>query len=132
MAEIEGPRGAEVDELSEVLDLVNLVFRTSRGMKPTMQEEFPLLFNEKNVENLRIIKVDGKIVSHVGIFECDAIIHGCRLKVGMIGAVCTHPDYRGRGFATRLVEDAMSKMRRDGVNIVMISGIRRLYDRAGS
>jgi len=131
MPEIEGPRGAKVDELGEVLDLVNLVFRTSRGMKPTMQEEFPLLFNESNVENLRIIKVNGKVVSHVGIFECDAIIYGCRLKVGMIGSVCTHPDYRRRGFATRLVEDAMNKMRKDGVNIVMISGIRRLYDRAG-
>ncbi|RLF14418.1 MAG: hypothetical protein DRJ66_06090, partial [Thermoprotei archaeon] len=37
----------------------------------------------------------------------------------------------GRGFATRLVKDALEKMRRDGVHVVMISGIRTLYDRAG-
>ncbi|HDD34401.1 MAG TPA: GNAT family N-acetyltransferase, partial [Thermofilaceae archaeon] len=67
----------------------------------------------------------------VGIFECEALIYGCRLKVGMIGSVCTHPEYRGRGLATALLRDAFEKMRRDGVNIVMISGIRGLYDRAG-
>ncbi|MCD6509860.1 MAG: GNAT family N-acetyltransferase [Thermoprotei archaeon] len=129
--EYEGPRGARVGELDEVLDLVNLVFRTSRGLPPTMGEEFTLLFNEGNVENLRIIKHGDRVVSHVGIFECEALIYGCRLKIGMIGSVCTHPDYRMRGLATKLMEDALKKMTRDGVNIVMVSGIRSLYDRAG-
>lgn len=129
--EYEGPRAARADELGDVLKLVNLVFRTSRGLPPTMGEEFPLLFNEENAENLRIIKRGEEVVSHVGIFECEALIYGCRLKVGMIGSVCTHPEHRRRGLATALLRDAFEKMRRDGVDIVMISGIRGLYDRAG-
>ncbi|MEM2922097.1 MAG: GNAT family N-acetyltransferase, partial [Candidatus Bathyarchaeia archaeon] len=74
---------------------------------------------------------DGKTVSHVGVWEGDLLIYGSWFKVGMMGAVCTYPDFRGRGYASSLVGDALSKMKRDGVDLVLISGDRNLYRRAG-
>ena len=92
---------------------------------------FSQLFNMGNLENLRVITYDGKLVSHVGIWEGEILIYGCRFKVGMIGSVCTHPNYGNRGYASALVEDAFSKMRRDGIDLVLVSGYRNLYGMVG-
>jgi len=84
-----------------------------------------------NLENLRVVTYDGKLVSHVGIWEGELLIYGCWFKVGMIGSVCTHPNYRNRGYASALVRDAFSKMKRDGIDLVLVSGFRNLYRRVG-
>jgi predicted acetyltransferase len=49
----------------------------------------------------------------------------------MIGSVCTHEAYRQRGYASALIADALNKMKRDGMDFVMISGDRGLYRRFG-
>ena len=96
---IEGPRGVKPEEYDEMLELVKLVFRADLG------ERVPLLYNPENIENLRILKVNGRIVTHIGVSIKEVSILGCRTKVGSIGSVCTHPDYRRRGFATMVLED---------------------------
>lgn len=128
---IEGPRGARLEELAEVISLVNEVFLSSRGNPSILERILPHLFNERNLENLRVIFRDGKPVSHVGLWEGDLLLYGSWFKVGMVGCVCTHPDYRGRGYASALVEDAFFKMRKDGVDLVLVSGFRNLYKRVG-
>ncbi|MEM2905575.1 MAG: GNAT family N-acetyltransferase [Candidatus Bathyarchaeia archaeon] len=128
---MEGPRAARRDELQQVADLANLVFREAKGLAWTMHLEFPLLFNEANLENLRVILDDGKPVTLVGIRESELVIYGCRVPVGMIGSVCTHPQYRGKGLASLALVDAFEKMKRDGVPLVLVSGVRSLYTRAG-
>ena len=128
---MEGPRGTRRKELTKVVELLHLVFRTSGGMPATIPQQYPLLFNAANLDNLRIILDDGKPVSHVGIQEVEAFIYGCRIRVGTIGGVCTHPEYRGRGLATMVLADSMRKMVEDGVDVVLISGIRGLYSRVG-
>ncbi|MCX8171519.1 MAG: GNAT family N-acetyltransferase, partial [Candidatus Bathyarchaeota archaeon] len=112
---LEGPRAAKPDELPKILDLVNEVFMAPRGLPPIMGEVFQLLFNINNLDNLRVVVRDGKPISHVGIWEGNLLVYGSWLKVGMIGAVCTHRDFRGRGYASTLVMDALRKMRADGV-----------------
>ena len=48
-----------------------------------------------------------------------------------VGSVCTHPDYRERGLATRLVEDALRICEQKEVALMLISGGRGLYRRQG-
>jgi len=127
----EGPRAAKPEELTEIVNLVNEVFMVPRGLPPILGEVFPLLFNLDNLSNLRVIVEDGKLISHVGIWEGNLSIYGFWFKVGMIGAVCTHRDFRGRGYASALVMDALRKMKADGVDLVLISGDRNLYRRFG-
>lgn len=128
---LEGPRAAKSDELQKIIDLVNEIFMTRRGLPPIMGEAFPLLFNRNNLENLRIIVKDGQPISHVGIWEGDLLIFGSWFKVGMIGSVCTREDFRGRGYASTLIMDAIQKMTNDGIDLVLISGDRNLYKRFG-
>ena len=127
---LEGPRPAKVNELPEIVKLVSWIFGFEKyGV--TVDKVLPHLFCENNVENLRVILCNGRIVSHVGIWEGALYFHGIQLKVGLIGCVCTHPDYRMRGYASMLVEDAFAKLRRDNTDLIMVSGARMLYSRVG-
>ncbi len=128
---MEGPRGTRKEEFNQVLELVNYVFRQSYNQPPNMGEWHSLLFNYDNLDNMRIIVEDNKPVSHIGISKSEITVYGCRTKVGSIGSVCTHPEYRGRGLATKLLEDCIRKLNEDEVDIMLVSGGRGLYKRAG-
>ena len=128
---MEEPRGTRKEEFNQVIELVDYVFRESSNGPPSMEKWYPLLFNDDNLENMRIIREDGRLVSHLGISESEIAIYGCKTKIGGIGAVCTHPEYRKRGFASLLLEDGIKKMDKDGIDIALVSGERNLYIRAG-
>jgi len=131
MASYEGPRGTRSEEFGKVMGLVDSIFVRPSERGTNMENGFPLLFNRNNLENMRIILLDGKPVAHIGFTVVDATLYGCGLKIGMVGAVGTDPMHRGRGLAGRLLSDCMRKLLADGVDFVMVSGIRGLYDRAG-
>lgn len=122
---IDGPRGAKLEELDEIGVLAGKVFNWQ------MRENFPTLFCEDNLDNLRIIKTDGKVVSLIGVVVRDIIINGCRISVGNVGSVCTYDKYRNRGYAWMIFEDMMQKLRSDGVDMLLVSGYRSLYEKHG-
>jgi len=126
---MEGPRGLKKEELPSAALLSNSIFRRNSPYK--MEEEFPLLFSRGNLDNMRVFTDAGKVVSLVGMSIKDAMIMGCRIHTVSIGAVCTHPEYRNRGLATKLMEDATKRARRKGVELMLISGGRGLYRRLG-
>ena len=125
------PKGTKPEEFDEVTELVNQVFHGGKIDPPTMKDRFPMLFSDWNLNNLRIILEDGKVVSHIGVSQREVSVYGCRTRVGSIGAVCTRPDYRKRGFATMLLEDTIKMLDADGATVMIISGGRGLYQRAG-
>ena len=126
---VEGPRPATLKEIPAVVALANSVFRP-RG-NASMSDEYPLLYAKENVENLRIFADDGRPISLVAMFERDIILAGTRHRSCAIGSVCTDPECRGQGLATRLVDDARAKALRDGCDVFLISGGRGLYRRLG-
>lgn len=126
---MEGPRGLKEGELQSAALLANAIFRRNSPYK--MEEEFPLLFSKENLDNMRAFIDAGKVVSLVGMSIKDAVIMGCRIRTVSIGAVCTHPEYRNRGLATKLMEEAMKRARENGAELMLISGGRGLYRRLG-
>jgi len=128
-AVVEGPMPCPPGDLDQLVGLANRVFRPHGG---DMRREYPLLFDPENLENLRVVKLDGRIVSHVGLSIRDASILGFPLRVVSVGAVCTAPEARGRGFATALMQDAVAHSRANGCSLMLISGSRGLYHRMGA
>lgn len=126
---VEGPMPCRLEDLDQLVELANRVFRPHGG---DMRREYPLLFDPENIENLRVVKLGGRIVSHVGLSIRDASILGFRLRVVSVGAVCTAPEARGRGFATMLMQDAVAHSRANGCSLMLISGSRGLYHRMGA
>lgn len=125
---VEGPRGLEEGELEELLALVNRIF-DPQGQR--MGILFPIFLCESNREHLRVVKADGRIVSHVGVKVWDLLIGPARLRVGCVGSVCTDPAYRQRGFAQMALRDAIAHCREEGVDLFYVSGDRSLYRRHG-
>jgi hypothetical protein len=126
---IEGPRACGPYELAATLDLLNLVFCPD---EPDMGEFAAHLACEENREQMRILKVNGRIVAHVGVYPVE-IETGCGvLTLGGIWAVGCHPDYRRRGFAEACMRDAMAHMRALGCDIGWLStGINDWYRQFG-
>lgn len=58
---------------------------------------------------------DDIVVGQVGIFRLPMISSEGREDVGGIWAVSTHPQYAGRGVASRLLEEAHNRMREAGL-----------------
>jgi GNAT superfamily N-acetyltransferase len=129
---MEGPRTARADELDEVLDLVNYVFRTSQGREPDMGRLFPWLFGPASAALHHIVTEDGRVVSHFGVIVRDIHLLGATTRVGSLGSVCTHPDYQGRGIATRLLGHVENFIADQGGTFTFISGGRGLYRRSGA
>ena len=87
-----------------------------------MAADYSLLLGKDNLKNLLICRDGQQVVTHVGLLEKRACYFGHPLKRGMLGAVGTHPDYRGRGLATRTVLETFRQCRNRG-------GCSRLSDR---
>lgn len=127
---MEGPRGLKSGEMDSLFELLDLVFRS--GSEGSMATDSPQFLNEKNRDRLRVIADGDKIVSHVGYILRDVAIFECTMTAGCIGAVATHPDYRGKGLASRALHDALEHLRAEGADFVIISGGRGLYLRNGA
>jgi Acetyltransferase (GNAT) domain len=97
-----------------------------------MGAEFGYFLSKANAKRLRVFVEQGQVVAHCGFRTSDTLVFGARIRVGCIGAVCTHPDQRGQGLATRLFFDSLEAMKSEGVSLAMISGSRGLYTRNGA
>ena len=128
---MEGPRSVRVEEFADLIRLVNLVFRGSEVPFASMEEEFPLLFNQDNLDHLYIIKDGQQIVAHVGAVLNKLIIYNAEITIASIGAVCTHPNHRGQGYASHLLRHCRAELREAGADLAFISGDQGLYKRAG-
>lgn len=94
--------------------------------------QFPLFLNERNADSLFIAEDDGRIIAHNGIMLGKIMINGHDVTMASMGAVCTDPDYRGQGIATRVLHEALAWLRDKGVGLLTISGDRGLYTRNGA
>ena len=122
---MDGPREVRSEDLGSLRALTDLVMREG------LVDQFPQLFSPDNFGNLRICAENGKVVSHVGMTQRDAVLLGCPIRAALIGGVCTHPDYRRRGLASACFDDAFRKARADGVDMMIVSGDRNLYRMRG-
>jgi len=108
--QIDGPRGCQEHELAPTVDLLNLVMRRAVGLPPTIGSDYPHVYCAGNRENMRIIKMGGRVVSHAALFLTENKVGSRSLRVAGLGCMVTHPDYRHRGLGSAVVEDFVRRM----------------------
>jgi len=86
---------------------------------------------EDATRTLLVIEKDGRIVSHVGVFEMEVVVGPARFRCGGIGAVATLPEERGKGYMSRLMEEAVQRMRDWGWPLSVLWGDRQRYSSFG-
>lgn len=68
-------------------------------------------------EHLLVAEIDGRLVSQMGVREGTLWICGRGFQAGLVGTVCTLPEYRGRGIGATMLKAAGDWMA--GRNIAM-------------
>ena len=109
---MDGPRACRESEFDEVIALINQTFRA--GMDQDIRTDYPLVFNHSKLEYMRILRVDGKAVSHVPVAPRRVIANDDAFTIGIISPTVTHPDYRKRGYATLCLRDCVRIMGEEG------------------
>ena len=113
-------RSAKETELAELIDLQCLVFRPTEAEAPTRFWSYLREEPTYQIEQSRVLLDQGRIVAHLRIWDRQIRVRGAQLRVGGIGSVLTHPDFRGRGYARALMRDAEVYMTQAGYDLGML------------
>ncbi len=123
----------EVDPLGVLhLTLMALDFPLTPEHSAVLRQQDPRPFPE-----LGVYAVEGDLVlGQVGVFRLPVISTEGREDVGGVWAVSTHPEYAGRGIASRLLDAAHARMREAGLRFSTLGTDRfrvayRLYQKHG-
>lgn len=84
------------------------------GRVASLAAEFPLIFDERFCGRVVAYEEKGDVRSTCSMIVRDLLLQGARLRVGLLGSVATDGAWRGRGLATRVLDEAEGTLRREG------------------
>ena len=117
-------RGATAEEIGSVLEFIE-------GQMGATREYFDSRFQTcppANPEDSRIVVVDGRIVSHIRIYRRDLRLRGSVIPTGNLSEVCTHSDFRRRGYGRALLRDCVDYIGSLGFPLSCVwSGVTQFY-----
>jgi hypothetical protein len=119
ISKIEGPRPCKQAEVSEMIALVDSVFKR-KETDQSMLTDYPLVYQSKNLENVFILKVDNQIVSVVPFIPQQVKIYGCEFSIGIISPTATSPDHSKKGYALECLKSCIEKMEKDRINLSIL------------
>lgn len=120
------------DDLGGFIRLIDDAFVSGKGRQISLQVRFPDLFAPANRENLLVCKNGTEILGGLAMGDLrwrdgDEIFHGV-----MIGAVCIHPDHRGAGLGSRLLDRAAARIGAKRADFAVLWATRQsFYARLG-
>lgn len=127
--EFDGPRLLRREEAIDSERLSRLCFG---GPEIDNEEEILANFVQPRRGGWYVVADQGKPVSQIAIFHDQLKMYDGTIQVGSIGGVCTHPEYRKQGLASRLMEHCTQRLVDEGAQLMLISGDAGVYMRLGN
>jgi len=122
-------RKSRRNEFDEIFDLIDGIFQYRKvGYDPASVRA---MLGAMRADDILVMEEDGRIVSNVLMKPYRAYIGGAVLEGAEVGAVATDERYRGRGFASTLLKEAVRRMKERGYDISTLGGFRDRYVRWG-
>ena len=123
-------RGAYESELEQVVELCCLAFN------PDGHERYWQYVRGDSSYRLpqtRVVVVNDMVVSTLRVWERRIRVGASLVTMGGIGGVCTHPKYRGVGYASALMRDTIDYLRTIGCDLGVLFTIipEAFYRRLG-
>ncbi len=103
---------------SSARDLIQSVLGDDRQLA----REYPLVFDENARGEIVSIEVDGEVRSACAVIERELVLPDVRVRAGFIGTVVTHPEFRGRGLAGRVLARAEEWLAQRGALVAILWG----------
>jgi predicted acetyltransferase len=110
-------RGLRETEMAEMIALQCVIFRPDGHQRYT---QYIRGDSSYTWEQTRIGLEDGRMISTLRIWDRQIRIGARCVRMGGIGGVGTHPDFRGAGRASALVRDANNYLQSAGYHIGML------------
>jgi predicted N-acetyltransferase YhbS len=132
MRVIDGPRPATPSDLDAVIALVDATLRA--GSDQSMRTDYPLVYRRGNLHNVRVLRVDGELVSVVPVLPRHIRLGTVELELGVISPTATDPAHRHRGYASRCLASCIDAMRAEGCALSVLWTLVEtfpFYERAG-
>ncbi len=85
-----------------------------------LASEQPLLFDERFPGRILALHEGSEVRSACALLTRDFLADGSRVRGGLIGSVATDPEWRSRGFATRVLIGAEARLQRQGCAFVLL------------
>ncbi|MDE0469769.1 MAG: GNAT family N-acetyltransferase [Candidatus Poribacteria bacterium] len=123
-------RGARESELEQVVELCCISFN------PDGHERYWQYVQGDSSYRLpqtRVVVVNDTVVSTLRVWERRMRVGASLVTMGGIGGVCTHPGYRGVGYASALMRDTVDYLRTTGCDLGVLFTIipETFYQRLG-
>ena len=116
------------DELESLLALICEVFGLPYEPAREIFYGDPYL----NLENKRVLRVGGRIVSCLSIADREVWLGSKKVRVGGIAGVATRPEERGKGYASLLISDTLDFLKAQGYALsALIPYSSHFYRRLG-
>ncbi len=125
--EFDGPRLMRLEDIRPARRLSRLCF----GGIDTEEYDEPVELMDPRWGSTYVTAHKNVPVSMISIFHNQIKLYDGRIRLGSIGGVCTHPDFRGLGLAGTLLDHCTRQLRLEGACLMLISGGRGLYTRVG-
>ena len=123
-------RAARESELEQVVELCCLAFN------PDGHERYWQYIKGDSSYRLpqtRVVVVNDRVISTLRVWERRMRVGDSLVTMGGIGGVCTHPNYRGVGYASALMRDTIDYLRTMGCDLGVLFTIipEAFYHRLG-
>ena len=77
------------------------------------------------------LKIGDQTVSRLTVLDLKMRIGRAVVRMAGVAGVWTHPEHRMRGYARRVIEDALSYMAEEGYDVSLLFGIPDFYNKFG-
>ena len=104
--------------LEPPLALMEAVLRDGAPLAP----EYPLVFHPEAQGGCVALSDGATVQSACAVLPRDFVTPAGNVRIGLIGSVSTHPDFRRRGCATRLLAEAEASLARMGCTLSLLWG----------
>jgi len=120
------------NDLNDLVDFLDLVFSTAYNPN-NFEAMLPDFYTPRGFATGTnyIVKEDGKIVANVGAYPAVYHVCGQDLQVAAISSVAVHRRARSKGYMKKLMEMALTDMRKDGAALSFLIGQRQRYEYFG-
>ncbi|MCB9916272.1 MAG: GNAT family N-acetyltransferase [Planctomycetes bacterium] len=112
-------------------DALGVMRRALRGGAP-LEAEYPLVFGADAAGSFVVAEEAGAAAAGCAVLVRELVLPGGRLRVGLIGSVCTDADRRGRGLASAVLLRAEAELAAAGCALALLwADDAEFYERRG-
>jgi len=124
-------RQAENKDVGDIVKVLSGAFNRADWKEGGENYKKQLDKVSSSIDEWRVLVKDGKIVGTLEILKHRLRIGRAVIIKGDVGKVSILPEYQSKGYGTKMMEDAVLWMKKEGYDLSRLGGLVKFYSRFG-